>query len=528
MANGSPTFQFHSDAVPDDTFVIHQFSGREALSTPFEFEIDLLTRKKPQAIKLDDLIANPAHLSVKYSVPLKDGSQGTKTSKIQGMLSQFELVDQIREFTRYRALLVPRLWKLSLSQQCRIFQEMGVREIVEAVLTDKTSHQFQSEDYQWKANATYPKREFNVQYNESDLDFAHRWLEHEGVFFYFLESDHGEKVVFCDSPESYLPSWGQVRFKPSEGEQSADSDADVQGSWAEETIRTFHCRLNRRPAAVKLKDYNYRNPDVDIKAESQVKDSKGEGTIYEYGDHFKTPSEGERLAKARAEAIKCREKVFQGTGNVRPFRPGLVFTLSDHFHPELNREYVIVAVRHRMGRRLSEGSDLSPGVHYENEFECIASDLVFRPERKTEWPSVHGVLNAQIDAASDGKYAEIDDQGRYKVKLPFDLSDKKDGKASQYVRMMQPYAGAGMGMHFPLHKGTEVLLAFIDGDPDRPIILGAVPNPRTSGPVQGGNQSQCAIHTGGGNKMVIEDTQGKEQILITSPHSGTWTSYGAP
>jgi type VI secretion system secreted protein VgrG len=165
---------------------------------------------------------------------------------------------------------------------------------------------------------------------------------------------------------------------------------------------------------------------------------------------------------------------------------------------------------------------------YLNEFDCIPSDDVFRPERRTPWPAIFGFLNAKVDAAGAGDYAEIDDQGRYKVKLPFDMSDKKDGKASRFIRMAQPYAGANMGMHFPLHKNTEVLLSFVDGDVDRPIIASAVPNAESAPPVTSGNQSQCAIHTGGGNKLVIEDTAGNERIKLSTPHSKTVFQLGAP
>jgi type VI secretion system secreted protein VgrG len=137
-------------------------------------------------------------------------------------------------------------------------------------------------------------------------------------------------------------------------------------------------------------------------------------------------------------------------------------------------------------------------------------------------------MSAKIDASGSGQYAEIDDMGRYKVKLPLDLSDKKDGKASRYVRMMQPYAGGGMGMHFPLHKGTEVALMFLDGDPDRPIIAGAIPNPDTASPVAGSNQTQCKIHTGGGNTITIEDQDGAQRMVMFSPTSNTIMTMGAP
>jgi type VI secretion system secreted protein VgrG len=159
---------------------------------------------------------------------------------------------------------------------------------------------------------------------------------------------------------------------------------------------------------------------------------------------------------------------------------------------------------------------------------AIPADVQFRPERNTPRPRINGTMNATIDAAGDGQYAEIDDEGRYKVVLPFDQSGNSEGRASRWVRMAQPYSGANYGMHFPLHKGTEVLLTFIDGDPDRPIISGSVPNPDTMSPVTGGNQTASVIRTGGGNQIRIEDNDGGQQIHLSSPTMDSKISIGAP
>jgi type VI secretion system secreted protein VgrG len=228
----------------------------------------------------------------------------------------------------------------------------------------------------------------------------------------------------------------------------------------------------------------------------------------------------------RAEEIKCRERLYTGAGDHKAFRAGSTFQLSDHPRADFNAEYLLTEVRHHLDQVLGLPWASATGTTYRNQFVAIPKSQTFRPERKTEWPSIHGFMHAKIDAGGSGQTAEIDDQGRYKVLLPFDLSGKSGGKASRYVRMMQPYAGGGMGMHFPLHKGTEVLLGFLDGDPDRPIILGAVPNPETGSPVTGKNQSQCKIHTGGGNSLTIEDTDGTQSMKMHTPAGNTSISIG--
>jgi type VI secretion system secreted protein VgrG len=282
------------------------------------------------------------------------------------------------------------------------------------------------------------------------------------------------------------------------------------------------------PSHVLLKDYNYRKPQIEMKANAAAS-PEGFGTYYSYGDHFKTPDEGHALAAVRAEEILCRVKTWQGTSGVLNLEPALMFILVDHPLSGWNGRYMVVSVTHT-GYQPGAGAKsahLADDLGYRNNFTAIRADTQWRPERITPKPRICGVMHATIDGETSGQYAEIDAMGRYKVKLPFDLSDSRDGKASRFIRMAQPYSGAEYGMHFPLHKGVEVLLAHLDGDPDRPIIVGSVPNPDTASPVTGGNNTQCAIHTGGGNKITIEDTEGTQRIALCSPTSSTFFTMGA-
>jgi type VI secretion system secreted protein VgrG len=166
-------------------------------------------------------------------------------------------------------------------------------------------------------------------------------------------------------------------------------------------------------------------------------------------------------------------------------------------------------------------------LEYSNRFAAVIADAQFRPERVSSKPRFYGALNATVDASGDGQYAEIDDQGRYKIVLPFDRGNNSGGRASRWIRMAQPYAGNDFGMHFPLHKGTEVLISFIDGDPDRPIISGAAPNPDNASPIKASNQTQAMIRTGGGNQIKFEDNAGSQLIRMDSPTSNSYFRIGA-
>jgi type VI secretion system secreted protein VgrG len=255
--------------------------------------------------------------------------------------------------------------------------------------------------------------------------------------------------------------------------------------------------------------------------------------VYSYGDHIRTPEEGNRIAKIKAEGLLCRKEVFHGDGSVPYMMPGYIFTLKDHYRGSFNQSYLVTDVSHEGNQTeyLLAGITMGQedrGVFYRNSFSSIVSTVQFRPEATAQQPRIAGTLTAKIDAASSGEYAELDSQGRYAAILPFDISGKKDGKASAPIRMAQPYAGSNHGMHFPLHKGTEVLLTFIDGDPDGPIIQSAVPNPETQSPVNVNNQTMSAITTVGGNNIHIEDQAGNERILMHSPNKKSFIRVGAP
>lgn len=528
MPDEARIFHFQSKAVPDDTFQVAGMRGREEISQPYEFQLDLVSRKVDVAP--DKMLTNNAFISIRQSIPVSGGKRGTRLFKIHGIVSEFEVLEKVQDWVKYRAVLVPRLWKSTLTTQSRVFQEKDIKDLIKDVLTDKEGPGLTAQDFDVsKLSASYQKREFVVQYNETDLDFLHRWMEHEGVFYFFDQTESGEKLIFCDGTAGYakLPGDPKIPYRPDPTSRSRAAGAENEETLQEESVHSFRLRMRKTPKTVMLKDYNYRTPSVEVKAKADVDNPAAEGKFYMYGEHFKTATEGTALAKLRAEEIQCRDKVFDGTGDHRSFRPGTVFTLSEHYRADFNAGYVLTRVSHSLGQATGAGG-AGANSKYAIEFDCIPSSDVFRPERRTPWPSIYGFLNAKVDAGGDGKYAEIDDQGRYKIKLPFDMSDKKDGKASRFMRMAQPYAGADMGMHFPLHKNTEVLLSFVDGDVDRPIIASAVPNTETAPPVTSGNQSQCAIHTGGGNKLVIEDTAGNERIKLSTPHSKTVFQLGSP
>ncbi len=504
-------FIFTSSALADDTFTLVEFTGLEAISKLYKFEI-ILDAEDPE-IDLKEVLKNPVTLTIE-----RDG-EAQRT--FHGILSRFEQLHEYSEHIYYRAVLVPRLWIADQHHENQLFLDKKLPEIIEEILKQTG---LTSQDYELRLTGNYQPWEYICQYNETDFNFISRWMEREGIYYYFDQNDDGEKIIITDHSTAHADIPGEVSIRYSPPDSLVPTTRDQ--------VREFTCRQQMLPQKVVLKDYNYRKPSLDLKGEADV-DSEGRGNVYIYGEHFKTPEEGNALATIRAEELQCKEMVFHGEGTVPPFLSGYIFELNDHYRDSYNQRYLITELSHQgvQANYLTSSMEVAPEditPSYFNRFTVIPADIQFRPERVSVKPKFYGTLNAKVDAGGDGQYAEIDDEGRYKISLPFDQSGNQDGKASRWIRMSQPYAGADYGMHFPLHKGTEVLLTFIDGDPDRPIISGSVPNPETMSPITGENQTKCMIRTGGGNQIHTEDQDGNQLLKLYSPTANSSIRIGAP
>jgi len=507
-------FSFSSDALPAETFGVVRFSGEEGLSFCYRLEVVLVSREAE--IDIRGVMTNPVRLGILRS----DGEEVV----FHGIPVSFEQMQQVGEHVFYRAVMSPKLWWLSLTRHNQVFLDKSVPEILEACMKDGG---LTSLDYELRLQREYPAWEYVCQYGESHLDFVSRWMEREGMYYYFEQGTAGEKVIVTDTKIAHtaMAQGRRLRYLPPTG---------LEAMHREEVVRTFFCRQRMLPRSVILKEYNYRNPSMDLTARAEVY-AGGRGEVYLYGEHFRTPEEGNALAKIRAEEILCGERRFDGESSVPYLRPGYTFELTDHYRGDFNSGYMTVHLVHEgsqagymlsgLGEVASEGEK---ETYYRNSFAAVPADVQFRPERRTVKPRFSGTIPAKIDGAGSGQYAELDEQGRYKVALPFDRSERMGGKASAWVRMMQPYAGADHGMHFPLHKGTEVLLSFVDGDPDRPIIAGAVPNPETPSPVTSENATRCRMVSGSGNEIHMEDEEGSERILMHAPAKESFIRIGAP
>lgn len=519
----SQVMKFHSDGVDDGKLELTRLVGEEAINRPYTFHLELVSEDKD--IDFKSVVHNPAHIAIKQGIKQAGSDKRAATTvKVHGIISSIEQAGRHLDAVQYRAVLMPKLWLLSLSFNSRIFQDTTVPDMVKKICDDA------GVKCDIDKLSGYKTREYIVQYEESDLDFVHRWLEHEGIYYYFVQEDDEEKVVFRGKPEGYGTLTGdhEFRYKPQQDakaqKEGSDSEESADDWFKEEVITEISCTQKQLPKEVVLNDYNWRTPQDKLDCTAQVSD-KGIGTVYQYNNHYSDKDEGKKLADIRAEEINCREFEFRGVSDARGFRAGMVFSLKapddgkekerNGLKDEFYQEYLLVEVHHTATQSVALGSGNASGATYSNTFLAIPKSKSFRPPCVTPWPAIKGVMHAVIDGEDDSTpYAQIDDKGRYKVRFPLDRGDSSGGHASRWVRKAEAYAGPNQGMHFPLLKGSEVLITHIDGDPDRPIISGAVYNEQNTSVVHQHNHTHNTIVTPIGNALTLDDTQGAPQISI--------------
>jgi type VI secretion system secreted protein VgrG len=502
---------FFSGTLPKETFEVMNFSGTDRVSGSYKFNIMLISDRAD--ISPDDVVNKSATLNM-----FRDGEY----FPYSGIVSEFRFLGQSHERATYSVTLVPKLRLLNLSVQTRIFQKKKVTAIIKSVLDDANLgnyYKFQVDD------SKLVEQEYVVQYQESDFNFISRLMEANGIWYFFNEypvlaeeldgKPGAETLVISDKPASFefITTTSDVLFRTVSG-MTEQIDTDEKESIHD--VGTFRQVV---PKEVVLKDYNYRTPEIDLRGRKQVK-SGDTGTVYQYGGHFRNTTEANRLAEVAANREASQKIQIDGAGNCRGMRAGKRFTLQEHFLPAMNGVYVITQVSHQ-GSHTMEG-DSANMYTYNNRFSCIpaAQADTFRPTQKTPVPRVHGIMTAQIEA-NGSNYAALDDMGRYKVRMPFDLSSAKNYEASQYIRLAQPYAGSNYGVHFPSHEGTEMVWACIDGNPDRPLGLATVPNANTLSPVVSANKQQNIIRTAGGNEFLLDDTDAKQKARLTTKSKHT-------
>jgi type VI secretion system secreted protein VgrG len=502
-----------SSALPDSARVAG-FKGTEGISRLYRFDVYLYTVDGDGAdIDLADVVGAKATLEI-------ERDDGGPPFVINGIFATFALIQNVADQSLFHATLVPQLWQLTQTFHSRIFTQQSIPDILKATLDDGG---LASSDYDIKLSQTYKPEEHVCQYQESHFDFISRWMEREGMYYYFEQGDSSEKLIITDSKSSQ----SALDTKPVAFLSQTASAGNLGAG-----LHAFTCKHHALPASVKYKDYDYTKPTLDVSGTAPVS-KVGIGEISVYGARFFSPDDGKRIAKLRAEEILARQVVYHGSGGALCMRAGYFFTLEDHPRSAFDIEYQVIEAEHT-GNQSIDSPEMRALTGIDNqrtywvEVSAIPSSVQFRAESKTAWPRIYGFENGTVCGPAETEYAQIDDNGRYNVKFKFDESDLKNGKASTWVRMLQPHGGSPEGFHFPLRKGTEVLFTFLGGDPDRPVIAGVVNNTHTPSPVTKGNHTLNVIQTGGRNRFELEDKAGQQRVTLSTPHANSYVRMGSP
>ena len=478
---------------------VSRFEAREAISELFQVDLTLTSDDKD--IAFSDVVGKHGLLKIE--------TEGSEPRLLHGIVARFRHDEDGPQQSGYSATLVPGIWRLGQRYDARIFQAMTVPAILDKVLSGAGIA-----DHRAVLTGSYAPREYCVQYRESDLAFISRLMEEEGIYYFFEHTDDKDTLVLADAPSAPQPIKGTDAL-PYKGGLGAMVSA--------EGVSRFSSSEAVRSGKVTLTDYNFKKPSLSLLSSAKATlDSDLE--VYDYPGEYELPSDGSNLSKVRLEEQQALRAVGEGESNCHRLTPGYLFSLTDHRRDADNRRYLITAVRHRglHGVQHIEGGAAPPSGQegYTNAFHVIPSDVPFRPERRTPRPTVKGVQTAIVTGAA-GDEIHVDEHGRVKVHFHWDRKGKKDDTSSCWIRVSQLWAGAGWGAMWIPRVGHEVIVDFIEGDPDRPIITGRVyhganvpPYPLPGEKTKSTIKSDSSKGGGGNNELRFEDKKGSEEIWL--------------
>jgi type VI secretion system secreted protein VgrG len=482
----------------DDVLLLTAFSGKEEMSRLFCFELDMISDKNDISPK--DIVGK----NVSFHTKMADGSP----RHFNGFVSRFQAGDEDDNKRRnYRAEVVPWLWFLTLTSDCRIFQNKKVPEIIEQIFKD-----LGFTDFQMQCKGSHPTRDYCVQYRESDFNFVSRLMEEEGIFYFFKHEDGKHTMVIADHKGAYQDC----------KEKEVDYPRDFGSRAIEDYITAWEHRWEFRTGKIAQTDYNFETPSTKLMtSEKTVVSLPGMDKYeeYDFPGGYGKKADGDPLAKTRMEESEAGHDIVHGASFCKSFTPGGKFKIKQHrSNSEVGKSYVLTSVKHSAKETVAYETGIQLEGQYENHFTCIPDSVSFRPARITEEPFVQGPQTAVV-VGPGGEEIYTDKYGRVKVQFFWDREGKKDENSSCWMRVSQVHAGKAFGGIDLPRIGEEVIVSFLEGDPDLPIITGRVyhaenmpPYGLPAGKVISGMKSNSTKGGGGYNEYILDDTKGNELI----------------
>ena len=488
----------------EDVLLINSMSGQEQLGRPFEYTLDLFS-EQPTKVKFEDLLGEK--MTVKLEL-----SPG-KFRYFNGHVNRFVQTEVDGNTIYYQATLVPWLWFLTRTADCRIFQNKKVPDIIKTVFQD-----FGFSDLEDDLNGDYRQWVYCVQYRETAFNFVSRLMEQEGIYYYFEHKEDAHTLILADSPSAHAPYPGyeDIQFLPP---SAGRTKGQVVSDW---TIEQSY-----QPGRCVLKDFDFEKPNAPLEAKQ---DTFAEADvhnvdryeIFDYPGEYSELADGKNYTKLRMDAIDAQFQIISGVTDARGVCNGFTFALTDYPLEDQNKEYLLTSVSCQLsaGDYGSSGDEGGSGPVFSSSFTAIDSKQEFRLSLETPKPAIQGPQTAIVVGPS-GDEIHTDEYGRVRVQFHWDRYGKSDQDSSCWIRVSQYWAGKKWGAMYIPRIGQEVIVEFIEGDPDRPIITGRVYNAQNMPPyslpaekTKSTLKSDSTKGGGGFNEIRFEDKKGSEEVYI--------------
>jgi len=482
----------------EDVLVLQRMTASEELSRLFEFQLDLLSEN--DNIRPADVLGQPMTVRLE----LLDGGN----RYFNGVVSRFCHLGPQGRYTAYQATLHPWLWLLTRTANCRIFQTQTVPDILKAIFQQRGLTDFDD-----RLSASYRTRDYCVQYRETDFNFISRLMELEGIYYYFQHTDGKHTLVLADSSSAHeaTPGCEQLPYFPPDTQLSR-----------REHIADWTYFQQVQPGICALNDFDFTAPKKNLRSQRTIArpHAQAEFEVFDYPGGYVQSADGEAYARVRIEELQAQYERFQARTNARGLAVGALFKLVECPREEQNREYLVESTDYTLqSNEFAPASQAAAGEEFSCRFTAMEAQQPYRPLRQTLKPIVQGPQTA-IVVGKAGEEIWTDKYGRVKIQFHWDREGKQDENSSCWVRVSHPWAGKGWGSVSIPRIGQEVIVDFLEGDPDQPIITGRVYNGDSmppfglpAGAVVSGIKSNT--HKGKGyNEMTMDDTAGKEKITI--------------
>jgi type VI secretion system secreted protein VgrG len=474
-----------TSALPAGTLSATRLSGGEGISELFHFDVEL--GASDLDIDFDALVGKPACVALALA--------GADKRYYHGIVTRFAQTGGGVNSASYRAVLRPWLWWLTLHADCRIFQQLSVPDILAKLFRELGFTAFRNQ-----LQGSYAVRDYCVQYGETAFDFVSRLMEDEGIFYYFEHTAAEHTMVLVDTAGSFVacPRFaGPARYQDTGGSRDA---LDL----------VYACAAERRAvsAAYAVEGWDYNKPAQALRS---TKDGSGAPAmrVYDYPGGHIAAADGDARAAIRMQELGQSREGIQGNSTCRAFTSGYTMAMAGHPRSKLNDTYVLRRVHHE-----------ASAAGYDNRFEAFLVSQPFRPPRTAPRARIYGTQTAMVVGPA-GEEIHTDSLGRIKVQFHWDQLGKKDDKSSCWIRVAQGWAGAAWGAFFLPRVGQEVVVSFLEGDPDRPLVTGSVYNGAFAPPdALPANKTRSAIRSSsspggeGANEIGMEDKKGSEELYL--------------